>query len=81
MAFGKPVLASDIEGNRSLVTDRVNGLLYRDSSEFAGKAELLLTDPILRQRLGMAGRRIVQDNHSPEREAAAYLRLYGEILT
>lgn len=80
MAWGKPVLASDIEGNRSLVTDGVNGLLYRDSAGFIRNAEMLLMDAELRMRLGMAGRRTVEENHSPEREAAAYLRLYEEVV-
>ncbi|GAM11171.1 glycosyltransferase 1 domain-containing protein 1 [Geobacter sp. OR-1] len=80
MAWGRPLLASDVEGNRSLVKEGVNGFLYRDVSELAVKAELLLTDPILRCRLGMAGRRMAEENHSPEQEALAYLRLYEQAL-
>lgn len=80
MSWGKPVLASDIEGNRSLVTDGLNGLLYSDSEDFRYKAEKLVSEPELRSRLGMAGRLLVQENHSPEREAAAYLRLYGDVV-
>lgn len=81
MALAKPVLASDIEGNRSLVTDGVNGLLYRDSSDFYNKAGQLFVDPVLRQRLGKAGRRMVEENHSPEQEAARYLELYRKIIS
>jgi glycosyltransferase involved in cell wall biosynthesis len=79
MAWGRPVLASDIEGNRSLVTDGVTGLLYRDAGDFRDKAGMLIADPALRLKLGMAGHRLVEEHHSPEREAQAYLRLYGEI--
>jgi glycosyltransferase involved in cell wall biosynthesis len=79
MACSRPVLAADIEGNRSLVNDGVTGLLYRDTPEFLDKAKLLL-DLALRQRLGNAGRRLVEERHSPGREAAAYLGLYEEIL-
>ncbi len=80
MSWEKPVLASDIEGNRSLVTDGVNGLLYRNTEEFINKAELLMTDQELYRRLGMGGRQLVEGSHSPELEAATYLRLYEEIL-
>ena len=80
MASSRPVLVADIEGNRSLVNDGYTGLFYRDAPEFLDKAKLLLDDPALRQRLGNAGRRLVEDRHSPEREAAAYLGLYKEVL-
>lgn len=80
LAYGKPVLASDIEGNRSLVKDGSNGFLYRDAAEFAAKAEKLLVDPQLRERMGRSGRALAQAHHVPEREAQAYLDLYREIL-
>lgn len=80
MAWGRPVLASDIEGNRSLITDGVNGLLYRDEREFVAKAEMLLTDTGLCDRLGTAGRDAVSRNHAPVEEAAKYLGLYRSII-
>jgi len=80
MAWGIPVLASDIEGNRSLVTDGVNGLLYRNPDEFARNAEVLMSNPELHQRLGLAGRKLMEGNHSPEHEALEYMRLYRKIL-
>ncbi len=79
MAFGRPVLAADIEGNRSLVRDGVNGLLYGSEDDFLGKAELLLASPELRRRLGRAGREHVEAHCSPEREAEAYLKLYASL--
>src|SRR5439155_19451102 len=33
MSRGKPVLASDIEGNRSVIDDGVDGLLFRTAAE------------------------------------------------
>ena len=79
MAVARPVLAADVEGNRSLVTDGVNGLLYGGRDDFGAKAERLLVDGELRRRLGLAGHRFVREECSPEREAACYLRLYGEV--
>lgn len=80
MAYGKPVLVSDVEGNRSLVKEGATGLLYRDGEEFCSKAGLLVTDPQLRERLGKNGKALVREKHAPEKEAAAYLELYAEIL-
>uniref|UniRef100_A0A831XKX1 Glycosyltransferase family 1 protein n=1 Tax=Geobacter metallireducens TaxID=28232 RepID=A0A831XKX1_GEOME len=80
MAFGRPVLAADIEGNRSIVQEGKTGLLYRDEGEFLEKARKLLRDEALCRRLGGQGRRLVGERFSPEREAAAYRELYGEVL-
>ena len=80
LAYGKALLATDIEGNRSIVKECVTGLLYRDAGEFRVKAEQLVTDPQLRERLGKNGRALVRDNYPPEKEAQAYLELYHSIL-
>lgn len=80
MSWGRPVLAADIEGNRSLVTDGVNGFLYRDEREFENRAGMLLRDPELCKKLGRSGRSMVERDHSPKEEAARYLDLYRGIL-
>jgi len=80
MAHGRPVLAADIEGNRSLITPGVNGLLYDGEDDFLANALHLLEDCQLRQRLGAAGRRFVATNCAVEMEAARYLALYGKVL-
>jgi glycosyltransferase involved in cell wall biosynthesis len=79
MAYGKPVLVSDIDGNRSVVTEGETGLLYGDAGQFLAQAERLLRDEELRQRLGGAARRFVLEHFPPEREAAAYGDLYREM--
>jgi glycosyltransferase involved in cell wall biosynthesis len=59
MASGRPVVASRIGGLPSTVTDGVTGLLCEsgDPDDLARKLELLLNDPGLRERMGLAGRR------------------------
>jgi len=80
LSYGKPLLVTDIEGNRSIIKENVTGFLYRDAREFRSKAEHLLTDPQLRERLGQKGRALVRDKYPPEKEARSYLELYREIL-
>lgn len=80
MACGRPVLVADVEGNRSLVTDEENGLLFSSEADFIDKAERLLLDRALRQRLAAAGRSYVLEHCSADREAARYLELYIDIL-
>ena len=79
LAFGKPVLASAAEGNRSLIENEVTGLIYRDSDDFYRQAQRLIDDAALRNRLGAKGHRKVRENFSPQKEGAAYLDLYQQI--
>ncbi|WP_318248647.1 GPMC system family 4 glycosyltransferase [Geomonas subterranea] len=81
LAYAKPVLVSDIEGNRSIIKDSVTGLVYHDAADFCRKAGHLVTDAHLRDRLGKNGRCLVRDSCCPEKEAGSYLALYRDILS
>jgi len=79
LSSGRPVLASDIDGNRSLVEDGVTGFLFRDVTEFEAKAERLVVDRGLRERLGLAGRQLVEHRYPPQREIDGYLSVYARL--
>jgi L-malate glycosyltransferase len=79
-ATGRAVLASDTEGNRSLVEDGVTGLLFRDEAGLLAAAARLSEDPALRARLGAAGRRLIEERYPPEREIAGHLETYRQVL-
>ena len=59
MACGVPVVASRLGGLASIVEDGETGFLVTpgDERELAQRLEALLTDPVLRKRMGTAGRR------------------------
>jgi glycosyltransferase involved in cell wall biosynthesis len=80
LSLGRAVLASDIDGNRSLVADGSTGFLFRDEAEFERRAEELARDPALRERLGRAGAAMVRDRFSPAREIDGYRELYQELI-
>lgn len=80
LALGRPVLASDIEGNRSLVEDGATGFLFRGPEEFEAKALRLVEDPELRGRLGQAGQARVRDLYPPEQEAEGYVAQYQRLV-
>ena len=63
MSAGKPVVASDIEGFRGIITDGVQGLLVakKDSSALADALGKLARDPELRSKLGGQGNRSAED--------------------
>jgi glycosyltransferase involved in cell wall biosynthesis len=56
--MGKPIVASNISGNREVVEEGVNGFLVpvRDASALVEAIRRLAKDPTLRQRMGAAGR-------------------------
>lgn len=78
--IGRAVLASDIEGNRSLVEDGITGLLFRDADGLASAAERLVQDAGLRARLGTAARARVLRDYPPTRELDGYLALYRRLV-
>jgi hypothetical protein len=80
LSLGRAVLASDIEGNRSVVDDGSTGFLFRDEAELERRAAELARDPVLRERLGRAGRELVARRYPPEREIEGYRAVYGSLV-
>lgn len=80
MSRGKAVLASDIEGNRSVIEHEADGLLFADAAGFRRQAERLIHDPGLRARLGAAARAKVTRLYPPAAEIEAYLALYRRLV-
>ena len=66
MAHGRPVVATGVGGLRDLVVDGETGLVVppRDPAALRAALEALLADPVLRHRLGSAGRRRAQERFS-----------------
>ncbi|MGH7321362.1 MAG: glycosyltransferase [Candidatus Rokuibacteriota bacterium] len=79
MSRGKPVLASDIEGNRSIIQPEVDGLLFSSVEDFARQAERLIVDRGLRERLGAAAQVKVSRLYPADREIDAYIALYRRL--
>ncbi len=80
MNGGVAVLAADIEGNRSIVEDEVDGLLFASEEDFERKAERLILDPDLRRRLGSQAKAKIEKEFCREREIDAYEQFYRDLL-
>lgn len=78
MAYGKPIVATQVGGIPELVTDDFSGFLVMrgDPVAAAEKLDRLANDPDLRRRLGEAGRRIVQEKFDLKRNVAQLIQLY-----
>jgi glycosyltransferase involved in cell wall biosynthesis len=79
-AAGLPLVASDLEGCRTVIHPGANGLLVppRRPEALARAIRILIDDPGLRMRYGRASRRIAEEQ-SEEKIIAQYLRLYEEV--
>ncbi len=60
MASGKPVIASPVGINASIVEDGVNGFLARSPADWSAALGMLVADAHLRNRMGAAGREKVE---------------------
>jgi glycosyltransferase involved in cell wall biosynthesis len=83
MAFGKPVVVSDVPGNRELVEEGITGYFVPVSKPFpmAEKIEILLKNSQLCEKMGAAGKEVILTRFSIERMTAHYQKLYDKLLT
>jgi glycosyltransferase involved in cell wall biosynthesis len=64
MACGRPVVASPVGVNTTIVEHGVNGLLAATVPEWIAALTRLRKDPVLRRRMGQAGRAKVESQYS-----------------
>lgn len=81
MYVGKPILASNIEGNRSIIKENINGLLFSSEDDFFRKAETLIKNKKLRISLGKKSKEISRKNFSFKEEINAYVDVYEKIVS
>ena len=80
MGMGVPVIVRDIPGNRAVVKDKWNGLLFSSPEEFISNAQRLLDSPQLGLELALNAKNYILNNHSPYQEAKFYINLVRDIL-
>lgn len=64
MALGVPTICSPVGVNSTIIRDGVNGYIADTAAEWIDALKTLLHDPDLRHRIGMAGRKTVEDEYS-----------------
>jgi glycosyltransferase involved in cell wall biosynthesis len=81
-ACGRPVVATDVGGVRSVVIDGSTGFLVppKDATAVATCLEQVLSDRDLAKRMGAAGRDHVRDRFTQERLVSVIRSLYEELL-
>ena len=79
-ACGRPVIATDIPGCRMVVRDGENGLIIPPGNQAALVTALktLISDPGLRQRMGVRGREIVEQEFSVNQVISRTFDVYNQ---
>lgn len=72
MATGRPVVASPVGVNRTIITSGSNGFLATSTQEWVDALSTLASSPDLRARLGTAARKTVEQGYSAEVAAAKF---------
>lgn len=67
MAAGRPVVASPIGANRTLVRDGINGFLADTTDRWVQVLTALIDDPDLRTRMGLEALQTIKDRYTIER--------------
>lgn len=80
MSKGVPVVASDIDGNRSVILDGQDGFLFGSEAEFVQKMGRLLDDAALRYALGRRAKQKIAAHFKLEGEIGGYLALYRSLV-
>jgi glycosyltransferase involved in cell wall biosynthesis len=80
MALAKPIVATDVGGNREAVEDGVTGLLVppRDPEALAAAVRRVVADEALATRMGQAGRRRFDEYFTPDRMFRQFEAVYAE---
>lgn len=79
-ALGVPVVASDIDSYRDVVTDGSDGFLAGDETDWHRALSELIEDPEQRRRLGQRARANVLKNYSPQARATELAAILPEVV-
>lgn len=82
MAAAKPVVATDVGGNRELIADGKSGFVVelKNPAMVADKIAYLLTHPEEARQMGEMGRRTIEEKFSVDRMIDETVRIYSELL-
>jgi len=77
MSLGIPAIVSPVGVNTEIVTDGFDGFVCASKPGWSSKIEKLLVDSALRQQMGMAARKKVENNYSVKATSQMFLDLFN----
>lgn len=79
MALEVPTIMSAVGVNTAIISDGKNGFLAKDFEEWYLKLCLLIENKELRDRMGKAGRKTVEDEYSTRAHQTQYLNFFKQL--
>ena len=79
LATGVPVVCSPAGVNKEIVKNGVHGFWANTREEWIEKLEILINDPVRRERMGMEGRKRVIEHYSLEANAPRMLKIFQQL--
>ena len=79
MSVGIPCVASNAGSNPDIVQDGINGFLASSDKEWVDKLSLLIEDLNLRQKMGMEGRKTVEEKFSVKVNMPRYIEILERV--
>ena len=76
MACGKPVVASPVGANTEIVEQGINGFLAGSTEAWQEALTILRNNPDLREKMGLAGRKIVEKKYCKQVTAPKLLSIF-----
>lgn len=82
MAFGKPVVVSDMGGNKEMVRDHWNGVIFEagNSEDLAAKMLHLINNKHFLKEYGLNSRRLIEEEYNSEIYYSKIIAVYEELL-
>jgi glycosyltransferase involved in cell wall biosynthesis len=80
MALGIPAVASGVGTNRQVIQDGVTGFLVSSEEEWIAKISSLIENPCLREKIGLAGRKFVEEKYSLREHAVKYSNVILQVI-
>jgi glycosyltransferase involved in cell wall biosynthesis len=82
LACGCPAVVTSVGGSQEVITSGENGILVppKEPSHLADVICDLMKDPSKREKLGLAGRKTVEEKYSWKVISQIYLQQYGKLL-
>jgi len=80
MALKIPAVMSDIGMNTEIISHGVNGFIAATNEEWIAKLSLLIESKELREKLGKAGRKTVEEKYSFESQKQKYINYIKDVI-
>ena len=80
MGVGVPVIGSPVGVNTDIIQEGVNGFLAKSEEDWVKKLALLIENPELRRKIGLAGRKTVDERYSSRHWAGKVRAVFEQVV-